>query len=195
MSARALRALGIGLILTGAVWALLWGGWVAAQHAQGRLDLAAALLGLLLFALLPTAVSWVAAAVVLIRARRRGGQEADADLEVRIAEAVRTRGVVRLGQLATEWGVEETVLRRALEQLVGLNLLAGNVDWERGEITAPFAGVHEACSHCGGQLEPAGKGLLVCRYCGSHFPVKDAGHPAGDGVTKGRSDGDPPPGG
>lgn len=185
MSSRALRALGIGLIVTGAVWALLWGGWVAAQHAQGRLDLAAALLGLLLFAVLPTAVSWAVGAVVLVRARRRGGQEADADLEVRIAEAVRTRGVVRLAELSSEWGYEEQVLRRALERLVGLNLLPGNVDWERGEITAPFAALDQTCSHCGGKLEPAGKGLLVCRYCGSHFPVKDpAPPPGGEQVRK-----------
>lgn len=173
MSASGLRTLGWGLAITGAAWAALWGLWLAAQHATGRLDVAAAVLGFLLFALLPAAASWVGAAMVLVRAGKRARAEAEAGLETRIAEAVRTRGIVRLARLAGECGLEEPELRRAVERLVGLNLLPGQVDWQRGELTAPYVRLGEECPRCGGELDPAGKGLLACRYCGSRFPVPD----------------------
>ena len=171
MSARALKALGWALALAGAAWALLWGAWAAAQHQAGRFDAAAAILALLLFALLPAAAAGAGAAVVLVRAARAAREETEARLEARVAEAVRTRGIVRLADLASEWSVPETALRRAVERLVGLGLLPGQVDWPRGELTAPYARLGEPCPRCGGELEPAGKGLLVCRYCGSRFPV------------------------
>ncbi len=177
MTSRGLRVLGIALLAAGAGWTILWGLWLAAQHRAGQLDAAASILGLLLFAFLPAVAAWAGAAVLLLRASRRARQEAEASLETRIAEAVRTRGIVRLGILARELDLPEAELRRAVERLVGLELLPGRVDWKRGELLAPYARLGEACPRCGGQLEPAGKGLLACRYCGSRFPVEE-GSPA-----------------
>ncbi len=173
MSSRGLRLLGWGLVLTGTAWLALWGLWLLAQHRAGQLDAAAALLGLLLFAFLPTAVSWGAGAWVLLRAGRRAREEAEAHLEARIVEAVRTRGIVRLTPLASEWRLPEAEIRRAVERANGLGLLPGQVDWERGELTAPYARLDEACPRCGGPLDPAGKDLLACRYCGSRFPERE----------------------
>ncbi len=172
MTARGLRALGIALVVTAAVWVGLWCLWLLAQHRAGHLDAAAAILGLLLFAVLPAAAAGAGATILLVAAGRRRRMESEAALEARIAEAVRTRGIVRLAALAGEWNVPEASLRRAVERLVGLELLPGQVDWSRGELTAPYARLGEACPRCGGQLEPAGKDLLVCRYCGSRFPVR-----------------------
>jgi len=160
VSSRGLRVLGLALLTAGAGWTILWGLWLAAQHRANQLDAAAAILGLLLFAFLPAAAAWAGGAV-------------DAALETRIAETVRTRGIVRLTVLARELGLPEVELRRAVERLVGLGLLPGRIDWERGELLAPYAHLGEACPRCGGQLEPAGKGLLACRYCGSRFPVEE----------------------
>ncbi|HHQ49367.1 MAG TPA: hypothetical protein ENK19_10865 [Acidobacteria bacterium] len=180
MSSRGLRALGLALLAAGGGWIVLWGLWLAAQHRAGQLDAAAAILGLLLFAFLPAAAAWAGGAVILLRAGRLAREEAEAALETRIAEAVRTRGIVRLTPLARELGLPEPALRRAVERLVGLELLPGTIDWERGELMAPYARLGEACPRCGGQLEPAGKGLLACRYCGSRFPVESA-EPGEDG--------------
>ncbi|NOZ96064.1 MAG: hypothetical protein GXP47_15195 [Acidobacteria bacterium] len=180
MSSRGLRALGLALVLAGGAWTILWSLWLAAQHRSGQLDAAAAILGLLLFAFLPAMAAWAGGAVVLIRANRLARQEAEASLETRIAEALRTRGIVRLTPLARELGMPEPELRRAVERLVGLRLLPGRIDWERGELLAPYARVGEACPRCGGQLEPAGKGLLACRYCGSRFPMEGDEENAGD---------------
>ena len=172
VSARGLRILGFGLIAGGAAWALFWSLWLAAQHHAGQLDVAAALLGFLLFALLPTLAAWIGGGIVLARSRRRAQEEGEADLESRVAEAVRTRGIVRLGELAREWQLPEPAVRAAVERLVGLNLFHGQVDWKRGELTAEYVDLTQVCPHCGGPLEPAGQGLLVCRYCGSRFPEK-----------------------
>ncbi len=173
MSARGLKTLGWALAMSGAAWAALWALWLLAQHRAGQLDTGGAILGLLLFAFLPAAVAGAGAAVVLVRASRAARLEAEAALESRVAEAVRTRGIVRLATLAAEWGTPEPDLRRAVERLVGLGLFPGQVDWPRGELTAPYARLGDACPRCGGELEPAGKGLLVCRYCGSRFPVAE----------------------
>ncbi len=171
MSARGLRLLGWSLVISGTGWLVLWGIWLLAQYRSGALDAAAAVLGLLLFAFLPTAASWAGGAWVLQRARRRARQEAEARLDARIVEAVRTRGMVRLRDLAAEWNLPEATLRRAVERVNGLGLLPGQVDWERGELTAPFARLGASCPRCGGPLDPAGKDLLTCRYCGSRFPT------------------------
>jgi len=177
--------LGLTLLAAGAGWTLLWGLWLAAQHRAGQLDAAASILGLLLFAFLPTLAAWAGGTVLLIRAGRVSRQEEEAAMETRIAEAVRTRGMVRLNALARELGLPESELRRGVERLVGLRLLPGSVDWKRGELLAPYARLGEACPRCGGQLAPAGKGLLACRYCGSRFPVDASEHDGGAGQGKG----------
>ncbi len=170
MSATSLRIAGLGLLATALVWTGGWMIWLVAQHRSGHLDPAATVLGFLLFALLPAAAGLAGGALLLVRAARRGGQQRAADLERRLADAVRTRGVVHLNALAREWGVPEPQLRRGLEALVGLELFHGTVDWAAGEVRAPSASLGSDCPRCGAELEPAGQGLLACRYCGAHFP-------------------------
>ncbi len=187
MTAQGLRILGRGLAAGGFAWAVLWGIWLVAQHRAGQLDIAAALLGVILFALLPALAAWIAGAILLVRARRRCRQEHDADLETRLAEAVRTRAIVRIAELANEWHISENDIRAAVQRLVGLDLFRGRVDWERGVLTAQYASLTQSCPHCGGPLEPAGQGLLVCRYCGSRFPQASEDRASSD--TSARSGG------
>ncbi len=180
MSSRLLAGLSVTLAVAGAAWGALWAAWLVAQHRAGALDPAAALLGAALLILPTLVVAWGGAALLALRARRRAREEAAARLERRLAEAVRTRGRVRLAALAREWGVTEGDLAAALESLVGLGVFRGRVDWDRGEAFAEGAAPEAPCPNCGGVLVPAGQGLLACRHCGSRFTV-DRDDPSREG--------------
>ena len=178
MSSRVLAVAGWSLAATGAVWAGLWIARLRLHLEAGGHGLAREIPSTILFALLPVAALWTGAVIALVRSRQRRRREAAAELETRLVEAVRTRGTVRLAALAREWRLPEARLWEVVEELEGLHLLPCVVDRARGELLMPFARLDAPCPHCGGPLEPAGAGLLACRYCGSRFPVRtDRGEP------------------
>lgn len=172
MSAIQLKSVSLGLGIFALIWMGGWVSWVVAQHNANKLDVAASILGFFLLGAVPGGVLVVIAGILWLRAIHVGKTERAAVLEMRIAEAVRTRGMVQLKNLASEWQMPESSIRLHLERLVGMQLLEGRVDWDKGIVYAPYAQPGQSCPRCGGEVKSVGKDLARCLHCGSAFPLE-----------------------
>jgi len=72
--------------------------------------------------------------------------------------------------LVVELGVPQDQVEEMIRSLVGKQLFSGAIDWNKGilySVESQQLTEGKTCPNCGGQLEFAGKGLIVCPYCGS----------------------------
>jgi ribosomal protein S27AE len=98
--------------------------------------------------------------------------------ERKILNMVLAQGQVTVGELVAELQAPRDTVEDMIRDLVGKQLFSGAINWEKGvlysvESQALTEGRH--CPNCGGELEFAGKGLIVCPYCGSEvFLTKNA---------------------
>jgi len=100
-----------------------------------------------------------------------------AQMERTILNMVLTQGKVRLSDIAIELNIPRDQVEDLVRDLVGKDLFSGAVNWKDGIIYSQEASQLKAdqrCPNCGAQLELAGKGLIVCPYCGTEvFLHKD----------------------
>jgi DNA-directed RNA polymerase subunit RPC12/RpoP/predicted transcriptional regulator len=100
-----------------------------------------------------------------------------AQMERTILNMVLTQGKVRLSDIALELNIPRDQAEDLVRDLVGKDLFSGAVNWKDGIIYSQEASQLQAdqrCPNCGAQLELAGKGLVVCPYCGTEvFLHKD----------------------
>jgi hypothetical protein len=158
------------LVLIAVGWLVAVGGFVLAGYRAGRIDVAAAALGLGIFAFFPALVALVVGGVVWAWGRRVDRELQDLTLERLLLERLEARGQLSLPELAAELRVSPEALREAVYRAAAKNLLTGYVNWQEQKLYSAEVGrlgEHPTCPNCGGQLELAGKGVLRCPYCGS----------------------------
>ena len=59
-----------------------------------------------------------------------------------------------------------------VHRLVGLQVFSGYVNWNEGVLYSAEASELrklEKCENCGGEITLAGKGIVVCKYCGTEY--------------------------
>ena len=105
---------------------------------------------------------------------RKGGAEqaefAQVQKEKQILNAVLTRGQVTINELVAEMQLPSEDIKRMVQDLVGKQLFSGAVNWDKGllySVESQKLTGDSKCPNCGGDLVFAGKGLIVCPYCGS----------------------------
>lgn len=160
------RTVGIIMMIAGAVLLLVGGVWLFSEQevsAGGRV------LGMLLGLIVLLPLIGIGAYLF-----RKGGVEqtqfADVQQEKKLLNMVLTQGQVSIGELVAELGVPRDTVEDMIRNVVGKQLFSGAIDWKRGVLysveSQKLAG-EEKCPQCGGDLKFAGKGLVVCPYCGS----------------------------
>jgi DNA-directed RNA polymerase subunit RPC12/RpoP len=63
-------------------------------------------------------------------------------------------------------------VRDDVYHLVGMGVLTGYVNWEKGMLYSQEAAQlrnRTTCPNCGGELALGGKGVIVCPYCGAEI--------------------------
>ena len=106
----------------------------------------------------------------------KGGQEADdsdrAKKQRDLLNIVKTQGQVDIGDLVIEMGSSTEEVKGLLQDLVGMGLFSGYVNWDEGMLYSQQATklreLHN-CANCDGELELAGKGVIRCPYCGTEY--------------------------
>jgi ribosomal protein S27AE len=140
---------------------------VSAFGAEGN-SIGGATLGVVLSLFL--AIPLIGAGVFLLaRDRSEAARQADAVRQRKILDMVKTRGQVNISDIVLELRSTTEQVRNDLYGLVGMGLLKGYVNWDKGLLYSAEAGQlkNNICPNCGGQLALAGKGVITCPYCGT----------------------------
>lgn len=88
--------------------------------------------------------------------------------EWELTSVVHGRGTVSLADLSKELRLSEKRIREFLATAMGRGVFAGYVDWNRKQVfSADVAALRgrSGCPNCGGAMDLAGRGLIVCPYC------------------------------
>ena len=107
--------------------------------------------------------------------------------EKTILNMVLTQGEVTIAEIVVELGVPRDEVEEMIRDLVGKQLFSGAINWDKGvlySVESQQLTDGRKCPNCGGELQFAGKGLIVCPYCGSEvFLTKRAAAATADDPT------------
>jgi DNA-directed RNA polymerase subunit RPC12/RpoP/membrane protein implicated in regulation of membrane protease activity len=163
------KTLGIILMIGAGLLLIAFGAWATTALLSSETTSGGAVLGILLALLVIAPVFGLGAYLF-----RKGGQEqremAQVQKEKQILNAVLTRGQVTINELVADMQLPREDIQRMVQDLVGKQLFSGAVNWDKGilySVESQKLTGDSKCPNCGGDLVFAGKGLIVCPYCGS----------------------------
>jgi hypothetical protein len=165
------KVVSILLLIAAAAVAVVGGAWLAGSVSEGGMRITGALLGaaLLLILILPLLGGGVYLWVQSGREAARDAQRAELR---KILDMVKSRGQLPVSDLVIELGESQNEVQDMIHSLVGMGVFSGYINWEEGILYSEDAsGLRdlERCKFCGGELKLAGKGVVVCPYCGAEY--------------------------
>jgi hypothetical protein len=164
------RLIGIILGALGFGIAVIAGLWFSFQASQG-VSMGGVLVGAFL-AFIPVALLIGFGVLFYVR----GGKEEERESTIRkqrdLMDILRSRGQVSVHEMAIELNESVDSVKDMLNQLVGLQVFAGYINWKDGTLYSAEAKQLqslEQCKVCGGEIALAGKGVVACKYCGTEY--------------------------
>lgn len=162
------RTVGVILVVAGLLICLVVGLFVGSGLATGRTNLAATILGVGLFGIIPLLLLGGVGVYLFMR----GGAEARDLAEVRKKERllgmIQAQGKVSLNSIMIEQHLTREQVSNDIYELVNQGLFSGYIDWKSAIFFSKDAarvGTNK-CPNCGGVRELVGKGIVKCPYCG-----------------------------
>lgn len=165
------RLSGILLIMGGAAIGLIGTVWLISQVADRRMQSGGALIGAFALAVIVLPLAGIGVGL-LARSRREAIEDQEAGELRKILDMVKSKGQVPISELVIDLGSTRKEVQDQIHALVGMGLFSGYINWDEGTLySAEAASLRELerCKHCGGEVSFAGKGVLVCRYCGTEY--------------------------
>ncbi len=166
------RLIGISLIVVGLGIAAIAGLFLAIQAgADDEFSVGGAVLGAF-FVFVPVAIMVVFGLLLIAKAGQEAQEETVMRNQRRLLDIVSSRGQVGVHEVALEMNVSVDSVKEMVHQLVGLQVFSGYVNWNDGVLYSSDAGQLrdlDRCKRCGGDIELAGKGVVVCPYCGTEY--------------------------
>ncbi len=169
------RLIGIILIVVGFGIAILAGAFIATQtnvEAEGQaLSAGGAVVGAGL-AFIPVALLVGFGIFLYVRGGQEAEQESVMQKQRQLLDLVKTRGQVEVHDLAIDMKTNVAEIQDMVRQLVGLQVFSGYVNWDDGMLYSSDASKlreMQNCQKCGAPITLAGKGLVVCKYCGTEY--------------------------
>ena len=167
------RIAGIILVALAILICLGSGAWfVTALFSEAAATVGGQVLGFVLvfiFIVLPLAA---VGAYLIWHGRQEEAQMSRAQQERTILNMVLTQGKVTLNDISLELNLPRDQVEDLVRDLVGKNLFSGAINWKDGILYSEEASqlkANQKCPNCGAKLELAGKGLIVCPYCGTEI--------------------------
>lgn len=163
------RLVGVILIVVGFGIAVIAGLWLALQVQQigaGGLLVGAGV------AFIPVALLVGGGIYMYVIGSREAVEESSMQQQRQLLDIVKTRGQVAVSDLALEMKTNVENVKNLLNQLVGLQVFSGYVNWEKGVIYSSDAKALrelDKCKNCGGEIKLVGKGVVVCPFCGTEY--------------------------
>ena len=163
------RIVGLILMIGGAIVMLGFVAWAVTAMGTGETSAGGMVLGVFL-ALVVLAPIFGIGLYVFRKGTVEKEDYARVEQEQTILNMVLTQGQVTVAQLVAELGVPRDEVEDMIRDLVGKQLFSGAINWDKGilySVESQQLTEGRKCPNCGGDLRFAGKGLIVCPYCGS----------------------------
>lgn len=165
------RLVGVILIVVGFGIAVIAGLWLALQVSAQQLTAGGAVVGAGI-AFIPVALLVGFGIFMFVRGGREAVEESSMQKQRQLLDIIRSRGQVSVPDLAMEMQVNADMVKNLVHQLVGLQVFSGYVNWQDGILYSSDASKLrelDKCKNCGGEINLAGKGVVVCKYCGTEY--------------------------
>ena len=165
------RLLGIILTIVGFGVAVIAGLWLAVQVSSQQLQAGGAVVGAGL-AFIPVALLIGAGIYLYVRGGEEAKEESTMRKQRQLLDIVKSRGQVGINDLALEMSLSVDAVKSMIHDLVGLQVFSGYVNWNDGTLySSDAAKLRELkqCKNCGGEIKLAGKGVVVCPFCGTEY--------------------------
>lgn len=163
------RIVGLGLMIGSAVLLVAFFVWAGVAFGANETTSGGMTLGALLALIVLAPVFGVG--VYLMRSgSAEQAQHAVVQQERKLLNMVLTQGRVTVPELVVELQQPTDVVNDMIRSLVGKQLFSGAINWEKGvlySVESQELTGNRKCPNCGGELQFAGKGLIICPYCGS----------------------------
>lgn len=180
------RIVGLILMIGSALLFIVFAVWALTAMGTGETSTTGMVLGILL-ALIVMAPIFGAGAYVFRKGSVEKEEYARVAQEKTILNMVLTQGQVTIAEVIAELGVPRDEVESMIRDLVGKQLFSGAINWDKGilySVESQQLTENRKCPNCGGDLQFAGKGLIVCPWCGSEvFLTKRAAATTTNGST------------
>nr|HMN30199.1 hypothetical protein [Caldilineaceae bacterium] len=148
---------------------LAWVAWIVTAFGTSETSSGGMVLGVLLALIVMTPIFGIGVYVF-----RKGSVEqsqfAVVQQQKKLLNMVLTQGQVTIPEIMAELQLPRDTVEEMIRDVVGKQLFSGAINWEKGvlySVESQQLTEDRKCPNCGGQLAFAGKGLIVCPYCGS----------------------------
>ncbi|MBX2997092.1 MAG: hypothetical protein KF893_01175 [Caldilineaceae bacterium] len=104
------------------------------------------------------------------KGKQEEGEFAQVAKEKKILNMVLTQGQVTIHEIVVELETPREQVEDMIRNVVGKQLFSGAINWERGvlySVESQQLTDGRKCPNCAGELQFAGKGVIVCPWCGS----------------------------
>lgn len=165
------RLVGIILTIVGIGIAVIAGLWLASQVSASALESGGALVGAGI-AFIPVALFVGAGIYLYIQGGQQAQEESTMQKQRQLLDILKSRGQVSVEDMALEMRVSVDTVKEMVHQLVGLQVFSGYINWNDGILYSEDASkLRElrTCKNCGGEIRLAGKGVVVCPFCGTEY--------------------------
>ncbi len=163
------RIVGLILMIGSALLLIAFVAWALTAMGTGETSSGGMVLGMFL-ALLVMAPIFGAGVYVFRKGSVEKEEYARVEQEKTILNMVLAQGQVTIAELVVELGVPRDEVEDMIRDLVGKQLFSGAINWDKGvlySVESQQLTEGRKCPNCGGDLQFAGKGLIVCPWCGS----------------------------
>lgn len=165
------RLVGVILIVVGFGIAVIAGLWLALQVSAQQLTAGGAVVGAGI-AFIPVALLVGFGIFMFVQGGKEAVEESSMQKQRQLLDIVKSRGQVSVSDLAMEMQVNADTVKNLVHQLVGLQVFSGYINWQDGILYSSDASKLrelDKCKNCGGEINLAGKGIVVCKYCGTEY--------------------------
>lgn len=169
------RLLGIILIVVGFGIAIIGGGFLAVQvgrgETEGGLSAGGAVVGAGVF-FIPIALLIGSGLFMYVKGGQVAEEESMMAKQRQLLDIVKSRGQVGVSDVALEMKVPVDTVKNMVHQLVGLQVFSGYINWDDGTLFSSDASKLKEmtqCKKCGAPIILAGKGVVVCKFCGTEY--------------------------
>lgn len=163
------RLVGLGLMIGSGVLLLAFFAWLATAFGTNETTSGGLAIGVVLALALLLPIFGIGVYVF-----RRGSAEkkdfATLQQQKKLLNMVLSQGQVAIGEIVAELELPRETIEEMIRDLVGKQLFSGAINWDKGilySVESQQLTEGRRCPNCGGELSFAGKGLIVCSYCGS----------------------------